>query len=137
MALGTKKAKKQVKEKARMNRKEDEETQKQMGEKIKKLKVLANATAGDDSEPARNIPYHDTTAETPERAYPIEKIISKGENEILQKALHYLFYTEKIALEAFPIFVRNRIQKMKEIEVELGIFLHRLNLAFCFLHRIM
>ncbi|KAI3941068.1 hypothetical protein MKW92_045344 [Papaver armeniacum] len=118
MALGTKKAKKQVREKANLNRKEDEETQKQMGEKIKKLKVLANGTAGDDSEPARNIPYHDTTAETPERAYPIEKIISKGENEILQKALHYLFYTEKVALEAFPIFVRNRIQKMKEIEDE-------------------
>ncbi|XP_026389518.1 uncharacterized protein LOC113284296 [Papaver somniferum] len=90
-AFGTKKARKQARDKANLNRKEDAETQKEMGEKIKKL-VLANATASDDSQPARNIPYHDTTAETPEKAYPIEKIISKGENDILQKALHYMFY---------------------------------------------
>ncbi|KAI3984490.1 hypothetical protein MKX01_033983 [Papaver californicum] len=118
VAFGTKRAKKKVKDQANLNRKEDAETQKEMGEKIKNLKVLVSATASDDSQPARNIPYHDTTAETPEKAYPLEKIISKGETDILQKALNSLLSKEKLSPDAFPVFVCNRVQKVKEIPDE-------------------
>lgn len=69
-----------------------------------------------------NIPPHDLSAVTPEKAYLLDEIIQKGERDYLFDILDLLHsgigekpkYWEE---NYYPSFVVNRIPKLKEIQV--------------------
>ncbi|MCL7039017.1 hypothetical protein MKW94_024596 [Papaver nudicaule] len=118
-AFGTKKANKQIKVRDSLNRKEDADTVKETQKKMTELKVNPVATPSDGSQPARNIPHHDILAETPEKAYPLDRIISKQEMDILKYDLEGTLLTDgRVSPDAYPVFVCNRVQKLKEIKDE-------------------
>ncbi|MCL7039338.1 hypothetical protein MKW94_002999, partial [Papaver nudicaule] len=85
-AFGTKKAKRKNEVRDRLNRKEDADIEKSTHKKVTELKVNPVATASDGSL-ARNIPHYDILAETPEKAYPLDRMISKQEMDILKNDL--------------------------------------------------
>ncbi|XP_010488984.1 PREDICTED: DNA-directed RNA polymerase I subunit rpa49 [Camelina sativa] len=69
---------------------------------------------------ARNIPPYDASATTPPKAYPLDKIIDEDEREALQD-IYLLLQQESVAaaiISAYPVFVRNRLHKLRNIEVD-------------------
>ncbi|XP_019193261.1 PREDICTED: DNA-directed RNA polymerase I subunit rpa49 [Ipomoea nil] len=77
---------------------------------------VAIATATDGG--GRNIPPHDLDATTPQAAYPLDKIIAKGEWDYLSDIFDVLETGERIPLDAFPSFVCNRTYKLADIKDE-------------------
>ncbi|GAB2269195.1 hypothetical protein Dimus_004124 [Dionaea muscipula] len=76
------------------------------------------ALASTSSEVSRMIPSHDMTAETPEKAYPLEKIILKGEWVYLMDIWESLEAKEEIKPDVYPTFVCNRVHKLDLIKDE-------------------
>ncbi|KAF9593280.1 hypothetical protein IFM89_021036, partial [Coptis chinensis] len=70
---------------------------------------------------SRNIPPHDTIADTPERAYPLDQIILSAEWDHLLNILEHMQSGTKISPDAYPSYVCNRIDKLMEIKL----FAHR------------
>ena len=66
---------------------------------------------------ARNIPPHDLSATIPQQAYPLEKIILKGEWRYLLDIAEILQEGKSITPESYPVFVCNRIHKIDEVKV--------------------
>ncbi|KAL8118777.1 uncharacterized protein LOC141723945 [Apium graveolens] len=66
---------------------------------------------------ARNIPFHDMFASAPEKAYPLEKIIGKGEWDYLGDLLNITRGSE-VMPDTYPTFVCNRVHKLKTIKDE-------------------
>ncbi|EOA32331.1 hypothetical protein CARUB_v10015593mg [Capsella rubella] len=66
---------------------------------------------------ARNIPPYDASATTPIKAYPLDKIIEEEEWDSLQD-IYLLLQDESVAaaVNAYPLFVRNRLHKLRDIE---------------------
>ncbi|GJS56609.1 ribonuclease H-like domain-containing protein [Tanacetum coccineum] len=75
----------------------------------KALEVGAATTSN-----ARNIPPHDLLATRPRQAYPLEKIIFKGEWKYLLDIAEILKEEKDITPESYPVFVCNRIHKIDE-----------------------
>ncbi|GJW77532.1 DNA-directed RNA polymerase I subunit RPA49 [Tanacetum coccineum] len=67
---------------------------------------------------ARNIPPHDLLATRPRQAYPLEKIIFKGEWKYLLDIAEILKEEKDITPESYPVFVCNRIHKINEAKDE-------------------
>lgn len=72
----------------------------------------------------RNIPAYDPSAITPQNAYPLYKIIPKGERGYLKDILEILEWEPKDARNAkfwekqqYPSFVINRLYKLREMKV--------------------
>lgn len=76
------------------------------------LNIAITATDG-----GRNIPPHDLAATTPQAAYPLDKIIAKGEWDYLSDIFDVLEAGESIPLDVFPSFVCNRTYKLADIKV--------------------
>lgn len=95
------------------------QTQKEMDQKMKGIEInkealeLAAATATS----ARNIPPHDLDATTPETAYPLDKIIFKGEWDYLLDILQQLESGGKVSSDVYPAFVCHRFHKLDDMEV--------------------
>lgn len=87
------------------------------GIKINKeaLEVAATAAAT-----ARNIPPHNLQATTPETAYPLDKIIFKGEWDYLLDILELPQTGGKVTSGVYPSFVCNRLHKLEDIEVRIN-----------------
>ncbi|PIA49292.1 hypothetical protein AQUCO_01300267v1 [Aquilegia coerulea] len=69
----------------------------------------------------RNIPPHDSTACTPEKAYPVDQIVFRGHRGIqgmrsLLGILHRVNSGAEISPDAYPSFVCNRVHKLLEIK---------------------
>ncbi|GKD42623.1 DNA-directed RNA polymerase I subunit RPA49, partial [Tanacetum coccineum] len=79
----------------------------------KALEVGAATTSS-----ARNIPPHDLSATIPQQAYPLDKIIFKGEWRYLLDIAELLKEEKKITPESYPVFVCNRIHKIDEVKDE-------------------
>lgn len=62
-----------------------------------------------------NIPPHDLSANTPEKAYLLDEIIPKSERAYLLDILENLQNGEDLASKSYPSFVYNRIHKLREI----------------------
>nr|GMC78100.1 DNA-directed RNA polymerase I subunit rpa49 [Ipomoea batatas] len=77
------------------------------------LNIAITATDG-----GRNIPPHDLAATTPQAAYPLDKIIAKGEWDYLSDIFDVLEAGESIPLDVFPSFVCNRTYKLADIKDE-------------------
>ncbi|KAI7757865.1 hypothetical protein M8C21_026783 [Ambrosia artemisiifolia] len=67
---------------------------------------------------ARNIPPHDMSATIPQQAYPLEKIILKGEWRYLSDITKLLQEGKAINTPSYPQFVCNRIHKIEEVKDE-------------------
>lgn len=68
---------------------------------------------------ARNIPPHDMSATIPQQAYPLEKIIFKGEWRYLLDIAELLQQGKDIKSGSYPLFVCNRIHKIEEVKVKI------------------
>lgn len=76
-----------------------------------------NAADQETESTPRNIPPHNPSADTPERAYLIDEIIPKGERAYLLDILEALHSGVDLDLKPYPSFVSNRLYKLRELQV--------------------
>lgn len=107
----------QDKKRRALNMGDDEETQKLIDGKLNEVDVNTSALESTSSTVARNIPPYDASATTPSEVYPIGKIIGKGEWDFLQDIYQLLQQETVAATNAYPVFVRNRLYKLRDIKV--------------------
>ncbi|OVA12021.1 RNA polymerase I associated factor [Macleaya cordata] len=91
---------------------------KDLERKIGKILINKEALESAGTYMARNIPPHDSTATTPEKAYPLDRIILKQEWDSLLDILEYVQSEEQLASNTYPSFVCNRVHKLMEIQDE-------------------
>ncbi|KAF8379204.1 hypothetical protein HHK36_028633 [Tetracentron sinense] len=115
---GTKKSITRANKLESLNQKEDPSAQKDLDRKIEGVVINKEALESAGAYTARNIPPHDSTATTPEKAYPLEKIILKGEWDYLLDVLELIQSEAEIDTKAYPSFVCNRFHKLGEIQDE-------------------
>nr|KJB21085.1 hypothetical protein B456_003G182300 [Gossypium raimondii] len=96
----------------------DSESQKSLDKKIEEVAFDKEALANTSSLIARNIPPHNVSATTPLEAYPLDKIILKGDWDFLGDIYKLWQGGEKVATNAYPHFVCNRIRKLDAIKDE-------------------
>ncbi|XP_038709001.1 DNA-directed RNA polymerase I subunit rpa49 [Tripterygium wilfordii] len=112
----TKRAIKQHKKLHALNQEDDPESQKIVGDKIKEVVANKEALEGTSADVARNVPPHNASATVPEEAYPLEKIILRGEWDFLMDIYEVLQAEAEVVIKNYPIFVGNRIQRLQEIQ---------------------
>lgn len=95
----------------------DLESQKDLEKKIKSVKINKGALESATVDTILNIPPYDSSATIPELAYPLDKIILKGEWDFLQDIYELLQVGKEVNSSAYPSFVCNRIQKLQGIKV--------------------
>lgn len=100
-----------------LNKENDPESQKDLAQKMKSVKINKQALETTTSESVLNVPQYDAAATTPEQAYPLEKIILKGEWDFLQDIYELLGAGREVTSNAYPSFVCNRIHKLQGIQV--------------------
>ncbi|KAL4625594.1 hypothetical protein ACB092_05G037600 [Castanea dentata] len=118
---GTKKARNEAKKKHSLNQEDDPNSQKVLDRKIKEVKINKEALIGSEGAEAtvaRNIPPYDANAATPQEAYPLDKIILMGEWDYIADIFELLQEKPKLASNAYPTFVNNRIDKLQGIQDE-------------------
>ncbi|VFR00163.1 unnamed protein product [Cuscuta campestris] len=86
------------------------------GSKLENQGALEEVAVTGDND--RNIPPYDLAAATPETAYPLHKIILKGEWDYLTDIFDLSEAGERISPEAFPSFVCNRMHTLADIKNE-------------------
>lgn len=92
-------------------------SQEDLGKIIENAQVSKETLKSTSAHVARNIPPHDTSAETPKEAYPLDRIIFPGEWDSLDDIYDILLVGAKVATNAYPTFVCNRIHKLQDIQV--------------------
>ena len=110
----------QAKKKHSLNQEDDPNSQKVLDRKIKEVKINKEALIGSDgaeASVARNIPPYVANATTPQEAYPLDKIILMGEWDYIADIFELLQEKPKLASNAYPTFVSNRIDKLQGIQV--------------------
>ncbi|XAR49912.1 hypothetical protein NMG60_11004095 [Bertholletia excelsa] len=113
----TKKSISQAKKRESLYQKENPENQEDLNRKIEGIKINKEALESANAPNARNIPPHDSSATTPENAYPLDKIIFKGEWDYLLDILEHS-QDEGLASDYYPSFVCNRVHRLKDIQDE-------------------
>ncbi|KAI7985080.1 DNA-directed RNA polymerase I subunit rpa49 [Camellia lanceoleosa] len=114
----TLKSVKQDKKRQTLYRKENPETQEELDRKIEGIKINKEALESVGSHNARNVPPHDTSATTPQMAYPVDMIIFAGEWDYLGDILELLHVGAEVAPNVYPSFVYNRFHKLERIKDE-------------------
>lgn len=103
--------------------KDDTSSHPELGQHLDEA-IDKDALASNSAETARNIPPHDLSATTPEAAYPLDKIIFKGEWDYLSDVWD-LFQAEKeITPKFFANFVCSRANKLILIKVSIYLTKH-------------
>lgn len=105
-----------------MRPKEDPRLQEDIESKLEDADINKDALKIAATTMARNIPPHDISATTPQKAYPLEKIIFDGEWNYLKDLLN----VAEASPEIYPSFVCNRVFKLDEIKVKLYIIISSL-----------
>ncbi|XP_021276282.1 uncharacterized protein LOC110410735 isoform X2 [Herrania umbratica] len=119
---GTKKDRKKRKDLNNLRKEVDPESQKSLDKKIEQVAFNKEALGNTSALIARNIPPHDSSATTPIEAYPLDKIILKGDWEFLGDIYGLLEVGAEVASNAYPTFVCNRINKLEGIQVSMDRF---------------
>lgn len=88
-----------------------------MADAMVNIEAIQAIEAGVGTGIVRNIPPHDLSADRPQLAYPLEKIILKGEWRYLTDIVELLQEGKDIKQEDYPLFVCNRIHKIDEVKV--------------------
>ncbi|KAI9161308.1 hypothetical protein LWI28_016217 [Acer negundo] len=115
---GTKKSLRQSKKMNALKKENDPESQKDLEEKIQSVKINKEALESTSAEAILNVPPYDSSATTPELAYPLDKIVLKGEWDFLQDIYQQLDAGAELAPNAYPSFVCNRIHKVYDSKDE-------------------
>ncbi|XVE55476.1 hypothetical protein DITRI_Ditri03aG0161800 [Diplodiscus trichospermus] len=115
---GTKKDRKKRKEIINLNKEVDPESQKSLDKKIEQVTFDKEALANTTALITRNIPPHDLSATTPPEAYPLDKIILKGDWDFLGDIYDLLQAGAEVESNDYLRFVCNRIHKLDAIEDE-------------------
>jgi DNA-directed RNA polymerase I subunit RPA49 len=97
---------------------DDPLSQKDLGRKIENAPINKDALESTSGHSARNIPPYNSSAITPQEAYPLDGIILTGEWDFLEDIYKILQVGGEVASNAYPTFVCNRIQKLREIQVK-------------------
>ncbi|KAI3524983.1 hypothetical protein L1887_03654 [Cichorium endivia] len=118
--FSTKKSERAAKKERALRANRDPEAQEDLNNKMADAKVNKEAleVGAITTNSARNIPPHDTSATTPQQAYPLQKIIFKGEWRYLLDIMELLQQGKDITPEAYPVFICNRIHKIEEVKDE-------------------
>ncbi|MFS7981000.1 putative RNA polymerase I associated factor, A49 [Helianthus anomalus] len=119
--FSTKKSERTAKKEKALRAYRDPEAQEDLNDKMAEAAVDTEAieiSAQTSSITARNIPPHDISATRPQQAYPLEKIILKGEWRYLSDIAELLQEGKTINSESYPLFVCNRIHKIEEVKDE-------------------
>ncbi|XP_023547949.1 DNA-directed RNA polymerase I subunit rpa49-like [Cucurbita pepo subsp. pepo] len=114
---GTKKSINQAKKLHSLKQEDDPDTKKDLDGKMKNVVVNKEALESTGAQIARNIPTYNVSATTPREAYPLDKIILKGEWSYLED-LYSLLQEEAEISAKYPSFVRNRIYKLQDVQDE-------------------
>ncbi|GMI63904.1 hypothetical protein like AT3G13940 [Hibiscus trionum] len=109
---GTRRDRKKRKDFIDLKKEADPESQKELEKKIGQVAFDKEALADTSAIITRNIPPHDVSATTPLEAYPLDKIILKGDWDFLGDIYKLLEAGEKVSSNAYPHFVCNRIRKL-------------------------
>ncbi|KAK1362779.1 DNA-directed RNA polymerase I subunit rpa49 [Heracleum sosnowskyi] len=99
-----------------LRQKQDPRSEQDLEKSLEDVKVNTEALDAGRTN-ARNIPFHDMSASAPEKAYPLEKIIEKGEWDYLSD-LFNITQGAEVTPDSYPIFVCNRVHKLKDIKDE-------------------
>lgn len=83
------------------------------GKKLEGVEINKDALESATTFVSSNIPPHDPCATSPQMAYPLEKIILKGEWDYLLDIFELLQEGQKVSPPAYPVFVCNRIRNLK------------------------
>ncbi|XP_057514521.1 DNA-directed RNA polymerase I subunit rpa49 [Actinidia eriantha] len=118
LMYSTKKTINQAKKRESLQQKEDPETQADLDKKLEGVKINKEALESASSHSARNIPPHDSSAITPQMAYPLDKIIFSGEWDYLSDIIELLQFGAELASNDYPSFVCNRLHRLEHIEDE-------------------
>ncbi|KAL1533412.1 DNA-directed RNA polymerase I subunit RPA49-like [Salvia divinorum] len=98
---------------------DDVGAQEGMEQKLEGIKVNMEALeAVSSTANARNIPPHDLEANEVEMAYPLDRIILKGEWDYLQDIFHKVHGGSELAQDVYPSFVLNRVHTVQKIKDE-------------------
>ncbi|PWA59465.1 DNA binding,DNA-directed RNA polymerase [Artemisia annua] len=118
--FSTKKSERTAKKEKALRANHDPKAQADLNSKMADAKVNAKAleVGVATTSSARNIPPHDLSATIPQQAYPLEKIILKGEWRYLLDIAEILQEGKNITPESYPVFVCNRIYKIDEVKDE-------------------
>ncbi|GJU73867.1 DNA-directed RNA polymerase I subunit RPA49 [Tanacetum coccineum] len=118
--FSTKKSEQTAKKEKALRANRDQAAQADLNSKMADAKVNAKAleVGAAATSSARNIPPHDLSATIPQQAYPLDKIIFKGEWRYLLDIAELLQKGKKITPESYPVFVCNRIHKIDEVKDE-------------------
>ncbi|KAI6690190.1 hypothetical protein NL676_027018 [Syzygium grande] len=119
LLFGTKRSVTQDKKMQSLRQEDDPNSQEDLDRKIKEVAMYKEDHESTDSHPAHNIPPYNSSATVPKDAYPIEKIILKGEWDYIKDILQLLEAGEKVSPDAYPTFVCNRIHKLGETQDEM------------------
>ncbi|XP_022736064.1 DNA-directed RNA polymerase I subunit RPA49 [Durio zibethinus] len=115
---GTKKDRKKRKDFIDLKKEADPELQKSLDKKIEQVAFDKEALENTSALITHNIPPYDSSATTPLEAYPLDKIIFKGEWDFLGDIYKLLQVGAEVASNAYPHFVCNRIHKLDAIRDE-------------------
>jgi len=107
----------QAKKASLLRQKEDPATQQDLDNLLEDPSIDKGALTSTSAETTRNIPPHDLSATTPEKAYPLDKIIPKGEWDYLLDILELMQSGQEMNPDAYPSFVCNRVYKLDVIKV--------------------
>lgn len=115
---GSKKSINQAKKLQVLMQGDNPESQGDLVKKIDDVVVNKEALESTTAEVARNIPPYNSSATTPQEAYPLNMIILAGEWDFLDDVYKILQAGAGVASNEYPTFVRNRIHKLQEIQDE-------------------
>lgn len=107
----------QMKKNDALKLQEDPKMKANLDRKIKEVAINKDALESATAPTARNVPPYDSSATTPEHAYPLDKIILSGEWNYLLDILELVQGGLEVAPDTYPSFIRNRYNKLWEIQV--------------------
>lgn len=107
----------QDKKRLALMQKEDPRSQEVLDKKIEGVVVNREALDSAVGHNALNLPPHNASATTPQEAYPLDRIILRGEWDYLLDIFNLVEEGAEVLPDAYPMFVRNRIHKLKDIQV--------------------
>ncbi|WCJ39472.1 DNA binding DNA-directed RNA polymerase [Euphorbia peplus] len=113
---GTKQHVSQLKKQKLLQMEDNPELHGDMSQKIDNIVVNKEALESGNIPDMRNIPHHNTSATTPQEAYPLHRIIMPAEWEYLEDVHAKLQAGSGVPTGAYPIFVLNRVHKLQAIE---------------------
>ncbi|XP_065867132.1 DNA-directed RNA polymerase I subunit rpa49 [Euphorbia lathyris] len=118
VTYGTKKKQNQLKKQKLLQMDNNPESLGDLSKKIDNIVINKEALETANVHEVRNIPPHNSSATTPQEAYPLNRIIMEGEWGFLEDVHAILQVESGVATGAYPTFVHNRIHKLQDIQNE-------------------